>query len=254
MQQAVFRLMVVVLAAALAGCASVPAEYRDTRDPWQGYNRAMFKFNTDFDNAFLKPAAQGYQAITPEPVDRSVTNFFNNIADVTSAVNNLLQVKVLRTGSDIGRVLVNSTIGIVGLFDVATNMGLPSYKEDFGQTLGYWGLGAGPYFVLPVLGPSSVRDTVGFAGDIVVDPFFSINKNEVYWGFVVLRVIDRRADLLAAGEILDEAAIDRYSFVRDAYLQRRRNQVHDGNPPVPDDDIFWGDELGEEEFDEAAGD
>jgi phospholipid-binding lipoprotein MlaA len=254
MQQAVFRLPMVVLAAVLAGCASVPAEYRDARDPWQGYNRAMFKFNTDFDNAFFKPAAKGYQVITPEPVDRSVTNFYNNIADVTSAVNNLLQVKVMRAGSDVGRVLVNSTIGIVGLFDVATNMGLPSYKEDFGQTLGYWGLGAGPYFMMPLLGPSSARDTVGFAGDILIDPFFSINKNEVYWGFVVLRAIDKRADLLAAGEILDEAAIDRYSFVRDAYLQRRRNQVHDGSPPIPDDDIFWGDEFGEEEADETIGD
>jgi phospholipid-binding lipoprotein MlaA len=254
MQQAVFRLIIVGLAAALVGCASVPKEFRDPRDPWQSYNRAMFKFNTDFDNAFLKPAAKGYQLITPEPVDRSVTNFFNNIADVTSAINNLLQVKVLRAGSDVGRVLVNSTVGIVGFFDVATNMGLASYKEDFGQTLGYWGIGAGPYFIIPILGPSSVRDTVGFAGDIVMDPFFSIEKNKVYWGFAVLRTVDKRADLLAAGEILDEAAIDRYSFVRDAFLQRRRNQVHDGNPPASDDDIFWGDDLGEEEFDETPGD
>jgi phospholipid-binding lipoprotein MlaA len=224
------------------GCASVPPEYRDSRDPWQSYNRAVFKFNTDFDNAFLKPTAKAYQWITPEPLDEGITNFFNNIADATSAVNNALQFKLSRAGSDVGRVFVNTTVGFVGFFDVASNLGLPSYKEDFGQTLGYWGFGAGPYFVMPILGPSSVRDTFGFAGDIALDPFFSLNKNEVYWGFVTLRVVDRRADLLAAGDLLDEAAIDPYAFVRDAYLQRRRTLVHDGNPPSDDeDDVMWED-------------
>lgn len=226
----------------VAGCASVAKEYRDPRDPWQGYNRAMFKFNTDFDNAFIKPAAKAYRYITPEPVDRSVTNFFNNVADATSAVNNLMQFKLMRAGSDVGRVAVNSTVGIGGLFDVASNLGLPSYKEDFGQTLGYWGIGAGPYFVMPILGASSVRDTVGFAGDVVLDPFFSIDKGEIYWGFIALRIVDRRADLLAVGDILDDAAIDPYTFVRDAYLQRRRSQVFDGNPPGSDEeDFFWND-------------
>jgi len=239
-----FRLAAVITALAiLGGCSSVPKEYRDPRDPWQGYNRAMFKFNTDFDNAFFKPAAEAYRFITPEPVDRSVTNFFNNIADVTSAVNNALQFKLYRAGSDVSRVLVNTTVGVVGLIDVASNMGLPSYKEDFGQTLGYWGIGPGPYFVMPILGPSSVRDTFGFAGDVVIDPFFSISKDKIYWGFIALRAIDERADLLAAGEILDEAAIDRYVFIRDAYLQRRRSLVHDGSPPLEDsEDIFWDEE------------
>jgi phospholipid-binding lipoprotein MlaA len=227
----------------LTGCGSIPAEYRDPQDPWQPFNRAVFKFNTDFDNAFFKPVAKGYRAITPEPVDRSVTNFYDNIADITSAVNNTLQFKLSRAGSDVGRVLVNTTVGVLGLFDVATNMGLPRYQEDFGQTLGYWGVGTGPYLVLPILGPSSVRGTVGLAGDIVVDPFFSISKDEIYWGFVVLRAVDDRADLLTAGELLDEAAIDRYSFVRDAYLQRRRSLVHDGAPPEDEDldDLFWED-------------
>jgi len=228
----------------VAGCSSVPAEYRDPRDPWQGYNRAMHRFNTDFDNAFLKPAAKGYQYITPEPVDRSVTNFFNNIADFTSAVNNALQFKLSRAASDVGRLAVNSTVGIAGLFDVASNIGLPSYKEDFGQTLGYWGFNAGPYFVLPIFGPGSLRDNIGFAGDIALDPFFSIELNEVYWGFIGLRIVDRRADLLVAGDLMDEAAIDPYSLVRDAYLQRRRSQVYDGNPPAEDDEaFFWDDEL-----------
>lgn len=226
----------------VGGCASVPPEYRDPRDPWQPFNRAVFKFNTDFDNAFLKPAAQAYQFITPEPLDEGITNFFNNIADATSAVNNVLQFKLSRAGSDVGRVFVNTTVGFVGFFDVASNVGLPSYKEDFGQTLGYWGFGAGPYFMLPILGPSTVRDTFGLAGDIVLDPFFSLEEDEIYWGFVTLRVIDRRADLLTAGELVDEAAIDRYTFIRDAYLQRRQNLVHDGNPPESDEeDVIWED-------------
>ncbi|EIC22402.1 MlaA family lipoprotein [Thiorhodovibrio frisius] len=223
-----------------AGCASVPPEYRDPRDPWQPYNRAMFKFNTDFDNAFIKPTAEAYQAITPEPVNRSVTNFFGNVADLTSAVNNLLQFKLSRTGSDISRVLVNTTVGVLGLFDVATNVGIPSYKEDFGQTLGYWGFANGPYFIMPIIGPSTVRDTFGFAGDVVIDPCFSVNRDEIYWGFIGLRVIDKRAGLLTAGEIFEEAAIDRYSFVRDAYLQKRDNDVHDGDPADDAiDDNVW---------------
>lgn len=240
------KFCVLMLAAIAGGCATVPDEYREPSDPLEPYNRGMHQFNTDFDNAFLKPVARGYKAITPEPVDRGVTNFFDNIADVTSAVNNLLQFKLSRFGSDVGRVAVNSTVGILGFFDVATNVGLPSYKEDFGQTLGYWGAYDSPYLVLPVLGPSTVRDTVGLAGDIVVDPFFNLQKDQIYWGFVVLRVIDRRADLLTASKILEEAAVDPYAFTRDAFLQRRRNQIFDGNPP-PDpamQDFF--DQLGSE--------
>lgn len=246
MHKAHLRILFLVLVAAFltSGCSSIPKEQSDPRDPWQLYNRAMFKFNTDFDNAFFKPVAQGYQAITPEPVNHGITNFFNNIADVTSAVNNALQFKLSRAGTDVGRVVVNTTVGLVGFIDVATNVGIPSYKEDFGQTLGYWGIGDGPYFVMPILGPSSVRDTVGFAGDIVIDPFFSLEADEIYWGFVVLRAIDTRAGLLAAGDLMDEAALDRYVFVRDAYLQRRRNLVHDGNPPEDQDyDLFWDEEF-----------
>lgn len=236
--------LLLLVASLVGGCGSIPKEQRDPRDPWQPYNRAMFKFNTDFDNAFFKPVAQGYQAIMPEPVNHGITNFFNNIADVTSAVNNALQFKLSRAGSDVGRVVVNTTVGLVGFIDVATNVGIPSYKEDFGQTLGYWGFGDGPYFVMPILGPSSVRDTVGFAGDVVIDPFFSLEADEIYWGFVVLRAVDVRAGLLAAGDLMDDAALDRYVFVRDAYLQRRRNLVHDGNPPEDQDyDLFWDEDA-----------
>ncbi|MBK1701297.1 VacJ family lipoprotein [Thiococcus pfennigii] len=232
-------LAVVLLA---SGCASTPEELRDPRDPWESVNRGVYKFNTDFDNAFMKPIAKGYQAVTPEPVDRGVTNFFGNLADVDSAVNNLLQFKLARAGSDVGRVIVNSTVGILGFVDVASNMGIPSYKEDFGQTLGYWGIGSGPYLMLPILGPSSVRDTVGFAGDIVVDPLFNVRKNEIYWGAIGLRAVDGRADLLTAESIFEEAAIDRYIFLRDAYLQRRDAQVNDSTltgDAAPD---IWDDE------------
>ena len=236
-----FRVVSAIVAtAALVGCASIPEDQRDPRDPLEGYNRGVYKFNTVVDDALFKPIAKGYKAITPEPVDRGVTNFFNNIADVNSAVNNLFQFKLSRFGSDLGRVAVNSTVGILGLFDVATNMGLPSYKEDFGQTFGYWGDVDSPYLVVPLLGPSTVRDSVGRVGDALVDPFFSVNKDRVYWGFVALRVIDQRADLLTAGKILEEAAVDPYSFVRDAFLQRRRSQIFDGNPPPdPYEQDIW---------------
>ena len=230
-----------VLAALLVGgCASNPD--RDPQDPLEPYNRAMFRFNNDFDKAFIRPVAKGYKAITPEPVDRGVTNFFNNIDDFTSFVNNILQFKMSRAGSDLGRMFMNSTVGVLGFFDVATNAGLPSYKEDFGQTLGYWGVEPGAYFILPIFGPSTMRDNIGFAGDIVTDPFFSIQKDKIYWGFVGLRIVDVRADRLAAGDILEDAAVDPYVFLRDAYLQRRRNLVYDGNPPESEDQAdIWSD-------------
>jgi phospholipid-binding lipoprotein MlaA len=226
----------------ISGCASDPKRPPDSRDPLESFNRAIFRFNTDFDKAFLKPLAKGYRAVTPEPVDRSVSNFFYNLADVTSVINNLLQFKMSRAGSDIGRVVINSTVGVLGLFDVATNVGLPSYKEDFGQTLGYWGLGSGAYIVLPVLGPSSVRDTFGWAGDIATDPLNQINSAPIHYSVLGTQIIDRRADYLAAGEIIEDAAIDTYGFLRDTYLQRRLSLVHDGNPPaVEGKDDFWND-------------
>lgn len=223
-----------------AGCASTRVS--DPRDPIEPYNRAVYRFNDDFDKAFLRPVAKAYKAVTPEPVNRGITNFFANIADVTSLVNNILQFKMSRAGSDLGRLVVNSTVGFLGFMDVATNLGLPSYKEDFGQTLGYWGLAPGPYLMLPILGPSSMRDTLGWAGDIVVDPFFSIDVGEIYWGFVALRTIDYRADRLGAGEVLEDAAPDPYVFLRDAYLQQRRNLVYDGNPPESEGEgDIWAD-------------
>jgi phospholipid-binding lipoprotein MlaA len=232
--------LVLFIAALVGGCAVSPTQVKDPRDPLEPFNRAVFRFNTDFDKAFLQPLAKGYRIITPKPVDRSISNFFYNLADVTSAVNNLLQFKMSRVTSDVGRVLINSSVGVFGLFDVATNVGLPSYKEDFGQTLGYWGLGAGPYFVLPILGPSSIRDTVGWAGNLVTDPLMYVENNNLYNGLRGTQIINQRAEYLAAGDIMNDAALDTYSFMRDAYLQRRLSLVHDGNPPASDTkEDFW---------------
>lgn len=227
-----------------AGCASTPSRITEPRDPLEPFNRAVYRFNSDFDEAFLKPAAKGYRAITPDPVERGITNFFGNLADVTSAINNVLQFKMSRAGSDVGRLFINSTVGVLGFVDVATNVGLPSYKEDFGQTLGYWGLDSGAFLMLPFLGPSSVRDAFGEAGDLFTDPLFNLNpvfdldEDGVYWGLVGLRAIDRRANLLTTTEILEDAAIDPYVLLRDAYLQRRHYRVHDGDPPDGEED-FW---------------
>lgn len=221
----------VAAAVTTSGCATVDPDYRDPRDPFESYNRAMYRFNEGVDRAVLKPLARGYVAITPAPVDRGVTNFFNNLEDVGSAVNNLLQLKFNRAMSDVGRVLVNSTVGVLGFVDVASNMNLPKYGEDFGQTLGAWGLGAGPYIVLPLLGPSSGRDLVGRVGDWFTDPVSYVEDDAVRWGLTALDIIDTRADLLNTSQLVDQAALDPYVFVRDAYLQKRRSDVHDGNPP-----------------------
>ncbi len=221
---------------ALGGCATVEPSRQSDRDPWQGVNRVIYDFNDAVDRAITKPLAQGYRAVTPLPVDMGITNFFNNLADVRSAVNNLLQLKPGRAASDVGRVLVNSTIGVAGLFDVASTWNLPRYNEDFGQTLGYWGVASGPYMVLPFFGPSSARDTVGFVGDWYADPLTYSSDGGVAWGLKGLRLVDRRADLLAASRVLEQAALDPYAFVRDAYLQRRLSDIYDGNPPLPADE------------------
>lgn len=214
---------------ALQGCAS--NGYQDPADPFEGFNRVVYRFNDGLDKAIVKPLAQGYNAVMPAPLNRGVTNFFSNLDDIGSAVNNLLQLKLGRAASDVGRVAVNTTIGVLGFFDVASNMDLPKYGEDFGQTLGTWGFGPGPYIVLPLLGPSSVRDGVGLVADWYLDPVNYIDDSTVRWSVKGLRLVDRRAGLLGASRVLEQAALDPYAFVRDAYLQQRRSKVYDGNPP-----------------------
>lgn len=220
----------------LGGCAT-NAEFADPRDPLEPFNRAMYSLNDMLDRAFFKPLAQGYQLIVPGPVDKGVTNFFNNLEDVTTAVNNLLQLKVGRAVNDLGRVVVNSTLGIGGLFDVASNMDLPRHDEDFGQTLGTWGVASGPYLVLPVIGPTTGRDAVGVVVDWFTDPVTYVQDDTVRWSLRGLDFVDTRADLLSASKVVDQAALDPYAFVRDAYLQRRQNAVYDGNPPETEEDF-----------------
>lgn len=200
-------------------------------DPFESVNRSIYSFNEGLDEAILKPTAQAYRAVLPEFIRSSVSNFFSNINDVVVALNNLLQGKFTAAYSDLGRVAINSTIGMLGLFDVASEAGIEKHDEDFGQTLGRWGLGNGPYLVLPFFGPSNGRDVVGrlvdYKADIVgyIDPTRSRNQ---LWG---TRVVNRRSELLDASNVLQTAALDPYEFVRDAYLQRRRNLIYDGSPP-----------------------
>ncbi len=219
-----------VCAAAVGGCASTPKEDRDPRDPLEPVNRAVYRFNDELDKALLKPIAEGYRKVTPEPVNRGVTNFFSNLQDVGSAINNALQLKMERAGSDVGRVVVNTTVGVLGFVDVATNLDMPKYGEDFGQTLGVWGLKPGPYLVLPLLGPSSVRDTVGWVGDWYTNPVDYVRPWQAEAGLYAVYFVDRRADLLTASRLVEES-LDPYSFTKDSYLQNRRNNVYDGNPP-----------------------
>lgn len=219
-------------ATVLAGCATSG----NPKDPIEGYNRAMFSFNETVDKAVIKPVAQGYNYVTPQPVQTGVSNFFGNLADIWTSVNNLLQGKPGDALSDAGRVLVNSTVGILGIFDVATPMGLEKHEEDFGQTLGRWGVGDGAYVVLPILGPRTVRDTVGFAADFYVDPVRDHDNIGRRNAAIALRAIDTRADLLKAEDALEAAALDKYAYVRDAYLQHRRSAIYDGNPPRQADD------------------
>jgi phospholipid-binding lipoprotein MlaA len=217
----------------LTGCATSSS---NPKDPIEGYNRAMYAFNDGVDKAVLKPVAKGYDAVLPEFVHTGVTNFFGNIADLMIGVNNLLQGKGTAGGSDLGRVVVNSTIGVLGVFDVATRMGLEKHDEDFGQTFGRWGMGSGAYVVLPFLGPRTVRDTGGLALDLVADPLGYFDPVSTRNSLIALRVVDDRANLLPAEKVMEEAALDKYAYVRDAYLQRRRNLVYDGNAPRENDE------------------
>jgi phospholipid-binding lipoprotein MlaA len=227
--------IVTLLLLLLSGCASM--QNRHPTDPIESINRGVDKFNQEFDKGVAKPVAKGYRIVTPSVLDLGITNFFNNLADVPSAVNNLLQLKPTHALTDLGRVCINTTLGIFGLFDVASDMGIPNYKEDLGQTLGFWGVGDTPYLVVPFLGPTTLRDLVGMVGDTWMNPI-SYPSQQTYYALTTLRLIDVRADLLEAGDVLDEASVDRYAFQREFYLQRRDSQIKDGPNHMDDDDLF----------------
>jgi len=237
------RMLLLALGGALAaGCATIPPDAgRNPADPWERYNRHMSEFNDRVDRAVLKPVAQVYSDYLPTPVRDCVGNVFSNFGDVPTALNNLLQAKPADAVSDICRVVINSTVGLLGCFDVASKMGLPRNDEDFGQTLGWWGSGPGPFFVWPFLGPSTVRDSVGRIVGFYTDPVDYLEPTRLRNSAIGLRLVDTRASLFPAERLLERAALDRYQFVRDAYLQRRNNQVYDGNPPRPKLDD-WDDE------------
>ena len=219
--------------AVMSGCATTLPEGHvlDSRDPYESYNRSMFEFNTRVDEAVITPFAQAYQSGVPKPIRTGVSNFFGNLSDLVSTVHHLLQAEGSKAGQSAGRVLVNTTVGILGLLDPATEMGiLKVSKEDFGQTFGRWGAEPGAYIVLPIFGPSTTRDTLGTALDLAADPIGPLLDMSTTWRYAVrgVRIVDTRAGLLELDPMLDNLSFDRYMAARDAFLARRQQQVSNG--------------------------
>lgn len=227
----------------LSGCATVEGP-PNPDDPLESFNRSMYAFNENVDEYVLKPVAKGYKAVTPDSIDKGITNFFNNLDDIWVLFNNILQLKFDKAVSDSARIVFNTTIGLFGFIDVATEFGLPKNNEDFGQTLGYWGVDSGPYLVLPFLGPSSVRDGAGLVVDYTeLDVVYDDMSDEHVIASILVQMVDKRADLLEAKDIVDETAPDPYAFIRDAWKQRRNNLVNDGAPSEELSDDFFEDDL-----------
>ena len=231
----VLMMMVVALASlALGGCATIQTARGgpgQRLDPWESWNRKVFAFNEGLDEKILKPLATGYAKVVPQFVRRSVDNFYANAADAWSAVNNVLQGKPEPAFQDVVRFTTNTVFGFFGLLDVASEFGLEHHYEDFGQTLGRWGFGAGAYVVWPLFGPSTVRDSIALPLDRSASPALVINNGGLQGGITFLQIINTRANLLGASRVIDDIALDKYTFIRDAYLQRRRSLVFDGDAP-----------------------
>lgn len=231
-----------VLALLVSGCATT------NKDPLEGINRGIYKFNDVADRAVIKPVATAYKTITPSPIRKGFNNFFNNLGSITTILNDLLQFKFANAFTDAGRFVINTTFGLAGFIDVASMDNIPNHKEDFGQTLGYWGVGNGAYLVLPILGPSTLRDATGFAIDrVTTDPItytHNIGEVRLHNQLRTAQLIDARAQLLDAGDLVDNASLDPYSFLRDAYLQSRANLIADGaaNTKATDDGFEPADE------------
>lgn len=238
------RISIVLVAGTLlsfGGCASTQfgKEARggpgQRLDPWENWNRKVFAFNEGLDQHFLKPIATVYSKVVPQFVRRSVDNVFSNAADGWSAINNVLQGKGEPAFDDTVRFTTNTVFGFFGILDIASEFGLEHHYEDFGQTLGRWGFGAGAYIVLPLLGPSDVRDAIALPLDRTASPALYVNDGRWQFGIVGLQIINTRANLLGASQVLDDIALDKYTFIRDAYLQRRRSLLYDGNDPEQSD-------------------
>lgn len=220
---------VLILPAFMAGCATGPTA--QARDPIEPFNRSMFQFNEAFDESIFKPVATAYRDVLPVPIRHGVSNFFGNLTDAWSFVNNVLQFKPQGAVDSLFRVSVNTVFGLGGLLDIATEAGIERHPEDLGQTLGRWGVPSGPYLVLPILGPSTVRDALALELDTTSTLIYGIDHVPTRNSAVLLQAVDTRAALLRAGDLLDQAALDKYSFTRDVYLRKRRNDIFDGNPP-----------------------
>lgn len=222
------------------GCAT-RSPYQDASDPLEPVNRAVYTFNDYVDRGVLKPVARGYVAVVPDVARTGVRNFFNNLLEPVTIVNDVLQGKAHQTVSDTMRFAFNTIFGVFGLVDVSTGWGLERHREDFGQTFATWGFGEGWYVVLPFLGPSNVRDAVGLIPTLELEPIHHLtNDSLVQWSSYGLYLVSQRADLLSATDVLDTAALDPYLQVREAYRQRRWRDIHDGKPPEPD---FFDEEL-----------
>jgi phospholipid-binding lipoprotein MlaA len=241
--------------ALLAGCTTIQAARGgpgQKLDPWENWNRKVFAFNEGLDEKVLKPVATAYSDVVPQPIRQSVGNFFGNVQDAWSAVNNFLQGKPTQGFQDVMRVGTNTLFGLFGFIDVATEMGFDHQYEDFGQTLGRWGFGAGAYIVLPLFGPSSVRDAAALPLDRAASPALIINDGATQVGIITLQLINTRASLLGATRVIDDISLDKYTFVRDAYLQRRRSLVFDGDVPEAPDQQGSGGPAGAAEDAAAA--
>lgn len=212
------------------GCVSVKGP-TSKMDPLESYNRTMFKINDNVDKAVLKPVSRTYDKITPSPLKKAFRNFFSNIGEIPVVFNGLLQFKFQQAAYDTSRFLINSTLGLGGFLDVAADAGLEKHEEDFGQTMGKWGMPSGPYFVLPILGPSTIRDSAGRLADAPLKPIGYVTPDGAKYGLYAADGVITRASLLGASNVLGEAALDPYVFVRDAYLQRRLKQIYDGKVP-----------------------
>lgn len=231
------------LTLAVSACTTVPADQRTASDPWEPLNRTIFSANDAIDKVSTKPIAKGYRIAVPGPVRKGVSNFFRNLTTPRSAINNFLQGKPKRGMSEIARFMFNSTLGAGGLVDIATIGGMDEYREDFGQTLAVWGVPDGPYVMLPLLGPQTLRDAIIMPVDIAADPLFHHEKGSLRENLIILRLIDLRHRLLTADKLLDDSK-DPYLTLRESFLQNREYEVYDGDPPV-DDEFF--DEFLEDE-------
>ena len=211
----------------LSACATTNA--LDERDPWEGFNRSVFSFNETMDDFVFEPVGKVYDFITPDPIDNGISNFFGNIAMIPVIANDILQFKFTQMVNDSVRFFINSTLGLLGFFDIAGDANLRSSGEDFGQTLAHWGMGPGPYLVVPFFGPATVRDATGFAVDRgLISPIAHIDDDLTRAGLLTLNYVDFKSDILSTSSLIGEASLDKYDFIKNAYFEKRNSQINGG--------------------------